>query len=74
MVNMKRPIEKYGWEYQYNRKPTKKVTEYYFENSLGHTIMINTNGDILFLNEEVGFNFEALYAIYETAKQIKEEN
>ena len=67
---MKRPIEKYGWKHT-GTIPTIKSE--CFENSLGHEIRIDDKGEILFLNEEAGFDFEVLQAIYETAKQIKEE-
>lgn len=70
---MQRPIEKLGWKYTgaYN---SDDGLEECFETSLGHEVRIDNEGNVLFLSEEAGFDFEVLQAIYETAKQIKEEN
>ena len=69
---MQRPIEKYGWKYT-GTLSLATLKSKCFENSLGHELRIGHEGNIIFLNQEVGFNFEELQAIYETAKQIKEE-
>lgn len=62
-------LEKSGWKYtgEYDGNEC-------FETSLGHELRIDKDGHILFLSEEVGFDYEVLRAIYKTAKQIKEEN
>lgn len=70
---MKRPIEKFGWKHTVIYSSDNKLEEC-FETSLGHELRINDKGHIMFLNEEPGFDFEELQAIYETAKQIREEN
>lgn len=70
---MQRPIEKYGWKYTGTYNSDDGLEEC-FETILGYEVRINNEGNILFLSEEVGFGFELLQAIYETAKQIKDEN
>ena len=61
-------LEKCGWKYtgEYDESEC-------FETSLGHELRIDKNGHILFLSEEVGFDYEVLRAMYKTAKQIREK-
>lgn len=72
---MQRPIEKLGW----HKRQFNDICESYYkgENWLKSSIYISfnvKNGDIVdFMNDEY-VPFEELQAIYETAKQIKEEN
>ena len=62
---MKRPIEKYGWEYT-----GISLRSECFE-KLGHEIRVDHEGNLIMLHEEAGFDFEVLQAIYETALEIK---
>lgn len=66
-------IEKLGWEHTGTYSSDNEL-EVCFETLLGHEIRIDNEGNILFLSEEPGFDFEVLQAIYETAKQIRKEN
>lgn len=69
---MKRPIEKYGWEYNGSNKTLE--TEVFKRSA--HVMNIYKDGSIHINNSNLSFNvfeFEELQAIYETAKQIKEE-
>ncbi len=63
---MKYPIEKFGWKYT-----GKCDTDECFETSLGHELRIDKDGNILFLSEEVGFDFEELEAMYKTALIVR---
>lgn len=67
---MKRPIENFGWEYT-GACSLATLRSECFER-LGHEIRIDHEGNMMMLNEEPGFDFEELQAIYETAKQIKD--
>ncbi len=71
---MQRPIEKLGW----HKRITTDTTETYYngKNWLDSSICIDfnaTNGSIVSIMNCKNISLEELLAIYETAKQIKEE-
>lgn len=67
IAKYKYPIEKYGWKY-FGECDEDKC----FETSLGHMVRVDKDGNVLFLNEEPGFDYEKLEAIYKTATQIRD--
>ena len=70
---MKRPIEKFGWEYSGTNNELETEV---FKRSV-NVMNIYKDGSIHISNSNLSFNifeFEELQAIYETAKQIKEED
>lgn len=66
---MQRPIEKYEWK---QRKSSKEIFIYDKERTNKLLIFIPQKDTIL-LDSFLELSFEELQAIYETAKQIKEE-
>ena len=67
---MERPIEKYGWHKYINDRYER------FESGAGGIITIYKYSNVIEFDDfdEQDLSFEELQAIYETAKQIKEEN
>ncbi len=67
---MERPIEKYGW-YRYINDRYER-----FESGAGGIITFYKHSDTIEFDDfdEQDLSFEELQAVYETAKQIKEEN
>lgn len=73
-----RPIEKYGWK----KLPIKEEIsivfykgETFFSSNCFVAIHLNKNGTIrgIYIRNNEEISFEELQAIYETAKEIKEE-
>ena len=71
---MQRPIEKYGWKYK--RTDSDRVVYENRARALYLYFYLNSNKiEFLGVIHVTKFDdFEELQAIYETAKQIKEEN
>lgn len=72
---MQRPLEKLGW----HKRITTDTTETYYKGNdwLYSSICVNfnaTNGSMVNIMNSEDISLEELLAIYETAKQIKEEN
>lgn len=71
---MKRPLEQCGW----HKRVSNDTTETYYKGKdwLNSSICINfnaTNGSIVSIMNSEEISLEELLALYETAKQIKEE-